>query len=86
MRRPLLSALAILGLLSGLAGCDMVVLSPSGYVAAQQSDMLVTSTSADADHHHPGDGADHLLRLALQARAQERATIPTGTIRPAWSW
>ena len=41
MRRPLFSALPILLL---LGGCDMVVLSPSGYVAAQQRDLLVSST------------------------------------------
>ena len=40
MKRPLLSALPIAALLSG---CDMVVLSPSGYVAAQQRDLLVSS-------------------------------------------
>jgi cytochrome o ubiquinol oxidase subunit 2 len=41
MRRPLLSALPVLAL---LAGCDMVVLSPSGYVAAQQRDLLLSAT------------------------------------------
>lgn len=41
MRRALLLALPILAL---LGGCDMVVLSPSGYVAAQQRDLLVIST------------------------------------------
>lgn len=41
LRRSLLCTLPILSL---LGGCDMVVLSPSGYVAAQQRDMLVTST------------------------------------------
>ncbi|PZQ51697.1 MAG: ubiquinol oxidase subunit II [Rhodovulum sulfidophilum] len=41
LRRSLLCTLPILALLSG---CDMVVLSPSGYVAAQQADLLITST------------------------------------------
>lgn len=41
MRRALLLALPVLALLSG---CDMVVLSPSGYVAAQQRDLLIIST------------------------------------------
>lgn len=41
MRRPLLLALPTLLL---LGGCDMVVLSPSGYIAAQQRDLLVIST------------------------------------------
>ena len=40
MRRRLVSLLPI----ALLAGCDMVVLSPSGYVAAQQGDMLVNAT------------------------------------------
>ena len=40
MRRRLLSLLPI----TLLAGCDMVVLSPSGYVAAQQGDLLVSAT------------------------------------------
>lgn len=41
VRRPLLFVLPIIALLSG---CDMVVLSPSGYVAAQQRDLLVAAT------------------------------------------
>jgi cytochrome o ubiquinol oxidase subunit II len=41
MRRPLLSAALLLPL---LAGCDAVVLSPSGYIADQQRDLLITST------------------------------------------
>lgn len=41
MRRGLLLASPILAL---LGGCDMVVLSPSGYVAAQQRDLLISST------------------------------------------
>ncbi len=41
MRRRLLFALPALAL---LGGCDMVVLSPSGYVAVQQRDMLVNAT------------------------------------------
>jgi cytochrome o ubiquinol oxidase subunit 2 len=41
MKRPLGAALFVLLLLSG---CDLVVLSPSGYIAAQQSDLLVSST------------------------------------------
>lgn len=41
LRRKLLFALPIAALLSG---CDMVVLSPSGYVAAQQKDLLVGAT------------------------------------------
>lgn len=40
MRRPLLSMLPVLL----LGGCGMVVLSPSGHVAAQQRDLLVNST------------------------------------------
>ncbi len=40
MRRPLLCALALLA----LAGCDTVVLSPSGFIAEQQRDLLITST------------------------------------------
>ena len=40
MRRALLSAL----LIPLLAGCDTVVLAPSGFVAAQQRDLLLTST------------------------------------------
>jgi cytochrome o ubiquinol oxidase subunit 2 len=42
MNRLCLSAL--LPLLAVLAGCDMVVLNPSGDIAAQQRDLLVTST------------------------------------------
>jgi cytochrome o ubiquinol oxidase subunit 2 len=41
LKRSLLRTLPILTL---LGGCDMVVLSPSGYVAAQQRDLLITST------------------------------------------
>ena len=41
LRRSLFCTLPILTL---LGGCDMVVLSPSGYIAAQQRDLLVTST------------------------------------------
>ncbi len=41
MKRPLFLALPILLL---LGGCDMVVLNPSGYIAAQQRDLLVSST------------------------------------------
>ncbi|MFQ8431744.1 ubiquinol oxidase subunit II [Amaricoccus sp. W119] len=41
LRRSLLWAPPILVL---LGGCDMVVLNPSGYVAAQQADVLVTAT------------------------------------------
>lgn len=41
MRRPGLSALMLLPL---LAGCDMVVLSPSGDIAERQRDLLITST------------------------------------------
>jgi cytochrome o ubiquinol oxidase subunit II len=41
MRRLLLAATLFLPLLTG---CDMVVLSPSGYIAARQSDLLLTST------------------------------------------
>ncbi len=41
LRRPLFLALPILAL---LAGCDMVVLSPSGYVAAQQKDLVISAT------------------------------------------
>ncbi len=41
LRRSLLCTLPILLL---LAGCDMVVLNPSGYVAAQQRDILIDST------------------------------------------
>lgn len=41
LRRSLLCTLPIMTL---LGGCDMVVLNPSGYVAAQQRDLLVTST------------------------------------------
>lgn len=41
MRRAPLTALL---LLATLAGCDAVVLSPSGYIAAQQRDLLIVST------------------------------------------
>ncbi|TPE48934.1 ubiquinol oxidase subunit II [Amaricoccus solimangrovi] len=41
LRRSLLCTLPVMAL---LGGCDMVVLNPSGYVAAQQRDVLVTST------------------------------------------
>ncbi|PZQ97184.1 MAG: ubiquinol oxidase subunit II [Cereibacter sphaeroides] len=40
MKRWLLALLPVVA----LGGCDMVVLSPSGYVAAQQADILVKST------------------------------------------
>ena len=40
-KRSLLSTLPVLLL---LGGCDMVVLNPSGYIAAQQRDILVDST------------------------------------------
>lgn len=40
MRRWLLALFPVVA----LGGCDMVVLSPSGYVAAQQADILVKST------------------------------------------
>lgn len=40
MRRSLIAALPIIA----LSGCDMVVLSPSGYVAAQQRDLVVNAT------------------------------------------
>ena len=43
MRRPVLSALLILLPVLLLGGCDMVVLSPSGHIAAQQRDLLVVS-------------------------------------------
>ena len=36
--------LAMLPLCAALAGCDAVVLNPSGDIAAQQRDLLVTST------------------------------------------
>jgi cytochrome o ubiquinol oxidase subunit II len=39
-----LTLLAILPLLAVLAGCDAVVLNPSGHIAAQQRDLLVTAT------------------------------------------
>jgi cytochrome o ubiquinol oxidase subunit 2 len=39
-----LTLLAILPLFAVLAGCDAVVLNPSGHIAAQQRDLLVTST------------------------------------------
>jgi cytochrome o ubiquinol oxidase subunit 2 len=41
MRRPVISLLLLLPL---LAGCDMVVLSPSGHIAERQRDLLVAST------------------------------------------
>ena len=40
MRRSLLCALVLLT----LSGCDTVVLSPSGFIAEQQRDLLLTST------------------------------------------
>ena len=40
MRRPVFSAL----LLTSLAGCEMVVLSPSGDIAERQRDLLISST------------------------------------------
>ncbi|MFQ0812398.1 cytochrome ubiquinol oxidase subunit II [Brucella anthropi] len=37
-------AIPVVLLPAGLAGCDMVVMSPSGYIAAQQADLIVIST------------------------------------------
>ena len=39
-----LTLLAMLPFLAVLTGCDTVVLNPSGHIAAQQRDLLVTST------------------------------------------
>ena len=44
LRRNRLRALAMLPLLALMGGCNLVVMNPSGDVAAQQSDLIVVST------------------------------------------
>ena len=82
MRRLLFLALPILAL---LAGCDMVVLSPSGDVAAQQSDLVISATLLMLVIVMPVMGLTVFFAWRYSA-ARSRATIRTGTIRPVWNW
>ena len=60
-------------------GCNTVVLTPSGDVAAPAARPADHLDAADAADHRAGDGADALVRLALPRSERQRdATSPTG--------
>ena len=82
MRRRLVSLLPI----TLLAGCDMVVLDPSGDIAAQQRDLLVIATGLMLLIIIPVMVLTVLFAWRYSAQRGQRPTIPTGTIRPASSW
>ena len=69
-----------------LTGCEAVVLSPSGDIAARQAELLVQSTLLmliiivpvmDSPSGSPG---------AIGPTTARPAIAPTGTIRPSWNW
>ena len=62
-----------------LAGCNTVVMNPSGDVAAQQARPDRHLDRADAADHRPGDRADAAVRLALS-----RSPTPRPTYEPDW--
>lgn len=74
LRRPLFFMIPIVALLSG---CDMVVLAPSGYVAAQQRDMLVSATLLMLLIIIPVMGLTAFFAWRYSARRQQR-------YRPDW--
>ena len=51
-----------------------VVLKPAGDIAAQQRDLIVISTVADAADHRPGDGADACCSPGATAQSNTEAT------------
>jgi cytochrome o ubiquinol oxidase subunit 2 len=62
--------------LIALAGCNTVVMNPSGDIAQQQSHLIVVSTAADAADHRPGHLPDAAVRLALSQKQHRRQYEP----------
>ena len=82
LRRLLLLAPALL-----LAGCNTVLMNPSGDIAAQQGKLIVASTWLMLLIIVPVIAPDDLLRLALpRLQRRSHATSPTGTTPPSSSW
>lgn len=72
--RPLL----LTGLLLALAGCDTVVLNPSGDIAAQQGDLIITSTNLMLIIIIP------VIILTLWFAWYYRASNTKATYKPDW--
>ncbi len=72
-----LRILTLLPLFLALAACDMVVLNPSGDVAAPAARSAGDVDVADAAHHRSCDGAHSHFCLALSAQ-QSRSALRAG--------
>ena len=74
-------------LLAALAGCNTVVMNPSGDIAKQQADLIIDLGRADAVDYRSGDDPDRPASHGSTGKQyQARSTSPTGTTRPSSNW
>ncbi len=69
-----------------LAGCNMVVLNPSGDIAAQQRDLIVVSTMLMLLIIVPVIALTLLFAWRTANPTRTPPTSRTGTTRPSSSW
>ena len=70
-----------------LAGCNTVILNPSGDIALQQRNLIVVSTVLMLLIIVPVIVLTLILRLALPCGStRTQPTIRNGTTRPSWKW